>query len=160
MSNIFPSMPTIRQVETVQTTFELVCDNTATFAASFYDHLLRLDPSVRARFRRDITEGGQMLMCVVSIAVEGLNDLSQIMPVIRDLGRWHVGYTEEFARCRSVGPALLLALGEVLKAAFTGEVAAAWSQAYTHFSELLLAEIHPPDTAQVIAIRWVDAIYA
>lgn len=160
MLNITPAPLSLRDVETVQYTFDLIRDDALTFVARFYAHLLRLDPTLWPRFRRDVNERGQMLMCVVSVAVEGLNDLGQFMPMLQDLGQWHTGYTEQFARCDSVGVALLLALDEVLGAAFTREVAEAWGRAYTHFADTLLAELYAPDTAQMIAMRWIDGYCA
>jgi hemoglobin-like flavoprotein len=156
MLNLAPAVLSLRDVETVQYTFDLIRDNTLTFVASFYAHLLRLDPTLWPRFRRDVNKRGQMLMCVISVAVEGLNDLSDFMPMLHDLGERHKGYTEQFARCDSVGAALLLAIEEVLGTAFTREVGEAWNRTYTHFADTLLSELCAPDTAQVIAIRWVD----
>ena len=76
--------------------FGLVQPIAETAADLFYTHLFELDPSLRALFKGDMVEQGKKLMTTLKIAVDGLDDLDRLVPVVRVLGLRHLESGESF----------------------------------------------------------------
>jgi hemoglobin-like flavoprotein len=100
-------------------------------AALFYDRLFTLDPSLKPLFAGDLNEQGRKLMAMIGTAVTNLGKLETILPAVQDLGRRHVTYGVPPASYDTVAAALLWTLGQGLGEAFTSQVEAAWTEAYT-----------------------------
>ncbi len=100
-------------------------------AAAFYDRLFKLDPQLQRLFRGDMHAQGRKLMQMIGAALRGLDELDQLLPVVRGLGARHASYGTVAAHYGIVGSALLWALGEQLDQEFTPEVEAAWTEFYT-----------------------------
>lgn len=121
----------------VQDSWEHVAPITETAAEIFYGRLFELDPTLRPLFAKaDMRAQGKMLMRMLAGAVQGLNDLDQLVPTVENLGRRHVNYGVKDAHYDTVGAALLWTLEQGLGEAFTPEVREAWTEAY-----LMLATI-------------------
>jgi hemoglobin-like flavoprotein len=73
----------------------------------------------------------RMLMSVLATAINGLDDLDALVPVVESLGRRHVGYGVKDEHYDTVGQALLDTLQQGLGDDFTPEVRAAWAEVYT-----------------------------
>jgi hemoglobin-like flavoprotein len=125
------------QVLLVQQTFVKVAPVADQAAAMFYKRLFELDPSARALFKIDLTEQGKKLMQMIGIAVAGLSKPESIKAAVEDLGRRHVGYGVTDAQYDTVGAALLWTLGQGLGPAFTKDVEAAWTEAYTLLATIM-----------------------
>ena len=67
---------------------------------------------------------------MIGVAVASLDRIDEIVPVVRMLGRRHVGYGVEPRHYDTVGAALLWTLKHGLGTAFTPEVREAWTAAY------------------------------
>ena len=91
----------------VQQTFASIAPIADDAAQLFYRRLFELDPSLQAMFRGDMTEQRRKLMNMIGAAVKGLDRLEQLVPVVQDLGRKHVGYGVEDRHYDTVGAALL-----------------------------------------------------
>jgi hemoglobin-like flavoprotein len=128
---------TNEQVLLVQQTFAKVAPIADQAAALFYKRLFETDPSARALFKTDMTEQGKRLMQMIGIAVAGLSKPESIKAAVEDLGRRHVGYGVTDAQYDTVGAALLWTLGQGLGPAFTKEVEAAWTEAYTLLATIM-----------------------
>jgi hemoglobin-like flavoprotein len=102
-----------------------------TAAALFYGRLFELDPSLRPLFRGDMEEQGRKLMQMITVVVRGLDRLDQLVPAVEALGRRHAGYGVSDEHYGTVAVALLWTLEQGLGDAFTPEVLAAWTEAYT-----------------------------
>ncbi len=61
-------------------------------ARLFYDELFELDPEVRPLFTSDMEEQGRKLMQIITVAVQGLDDLEQTLHAVRGLGRRYADY--------------------------------------------------------------------
>jgi len=81
-------------------------------------------------FKGDMVEQGQKLMRMISIAVDNLDKLDDIVPAVQDLGVKHLEYGVKNSDYDKVGEALLWTLGQGLGEAFTTEVMAAWTDVY------------------------------
>jgi hemoglobin-like flavoprotein len=120
----------IDQIALVEQSFDQVKPIAPLAAAMFYERLFELDPSLRPLFRGDLARQGQMLMAMIAGAVNGLRNIPQLTPVLRQLGARHVAYGVEDAHYATVGKALLWTLEQGLGDAFTPEVREAWTIAY------------------------------
>ena len=97
----------------------------------FYGRLFELDPTLKPLFKGDMTEQGRTLMTMIGTAVANLNKLDAIVPAVQDLGRRHKDYGVLPEHYGTVATALLWTLGQGLGDAFTPQVEAAWTEAYT-----------------------------
>lgn len=128
---------TAEQKRLVQQTFAVVEKIAEPAAELFYYRLFKLDPSVKALFKGDMKEQGRKLMTTLKIAVKGLDHLDKIVPVVQELGRRHVKYGVKEAHYDTVGEALIWALSEGLKDAFTPDVKSAWLAVYTVLADTM-----------------------
>ncbi len=123
-------MVTNTQKVLVQESFAAVMPIADDAAALFYRRLFELDPSLQRMFKGDMTEQRRKLMQMLTAAVKGLDRLDQLVPVVEELGRRHVGYGVADAHYDTVGAALLWTLEKGLGNAFTPEVKDAWIAVY------------------------------
>ncbi|MGY9004770.1 MAG: methyl-accepting chemotaxis protein [Alphaproteobacteria bacterium] len=122
----------------VQKTFKMVEPIAETAADLFYTHLFELDPSLRALFKGDMVEQGKKLMTTLKIAVDGLDDLDRLVPVVRVLGLRHLESGVKEAHYATVGAALLWTLEQGLGDAYTPAVKNAWANVYGVLSETMI----------------------
>lgn len=118
------------QIDLVQDTFKLVVPIKVLAAQIFYDRLFELDPDLEPLFTGDMVEQGEKLMSALATVVGGLKSWERVEPVVRELGRRHVGYGVKAEHYETVGAALLWTLGQGLGDAFTDDVKSAWTSAY------------------------------
>lgn len=114
----------------VQKTFEMVAPIAEVAAGLFYGRLFEVDPSLKPLFRGDIKDQGKKLMATIKIAVQSLDRLEQLVPVVQALGRRHLAYGVRDEHYDTVGGALLWTLEKGLGDAFTPEVKEAWAIVY------------------------------
>ena len=114
----------------VQTTFAKVVPIADTAAELFYGQLFTLDPALKPLFKSDIKEQGQKLMKMIGAAVNGLDNLPALVPVVQDLGKRHVPYGVKVEHYDTVGSALLWTLEKGLGPDFTPAVKDAWATVY------------------------------
>ncbi len=118
------------QISLVQNSWSNVLPISEKAAELFYGRLFEIDPSTKVLFKGDMKEQGRKLMNMITAAVNGLNDLDGLVPVVQDLGRRHGGYGVQEKHYGSVASALLWTLEQGLGAAFTPEVKNAWTETY------------------------------
>ena len=138
---------TADEIALVRDSFAKVVPIAETAAGLFYGRLFETTPEVKPLFRGDMTEQGRKLMVTLAVVVKGLDNLPAIVPVAEALARRHVDYGVLPEHYASVGVALLWTLGQGLGEAFTPEVEAAWTQAYTTLSGVMVAAAYPPASA-------------
>jgi hemoglobin-like flavoprotein len=123
-------MITPQQKELVQKTWVMVVPIADTAAELFYGRLFELEPEYRKMFKNDMTEQGKKLMKTINIAVEALDDVEPLVPVLKQMGADHAGYGVQERDYNVVGAALLWTLEKGLGDAFTDEVKNAWGAVY------------------------------
>jgi len=123
-------MPTLTQIELVQSTFAIIAPIADDAAALFYRRLFEIDPELRQMFKSDPAEQRRKLMQMLTAAVKGLPRLDRLIPVVEDLGRRHAGYGVRDEHYDTVGAALLWTLEKGLGSAFTPDVREAWTTVY------------------------------
>jgi len=124
-------MVTLRQIELVQGTFDVIAPIADDAAALFYRRLFEIDPTLRAMFKGEMAEQRRKLMQMLTAAVKGLPRLDRLVPVVEALGRRHAAYGVVDDHYDTVGAALLWTLEKGLGDAFTAEAREAWSTVYT-----------------------------
>ncbi len=125
------------QIALVQWTWKQVTPIADTAAKLFFGRLFELDPSVKPMFKGEPVEQGRKLMKAIDAAVNGLQHLDRLVPVLRGLGARHVGYGVRDEHYATVGEALLWTLKQGLGVAFTHEVHDAWAAAYELLSGVM-----------------------
>ena len=123
-------MITPQQKELLQKTWTMVVPIADTAAELFYGRLFELEPEYRSMFKNDMSEPGQMLMKTINIAVEALDDVEPLIPVLKQMGADHAGYGVKDRDYNVVGAALLWTLEQGLGDAFNDEVKYAWGAVY------------------------------
>lgn len=118
------------EIQIVRSTWSQVEPISDTAATLFYNRLFELDPALRPMFSPDLTDQKKKLMQTLSFAVGGLSNIEGLLPVVRQLGKRHVGYGVTDAHYDTVGAALLWTLEKGLGASWTPEAKAAWSTVY------------------------------
>ena len=68
---------------------------------------------------------------MITVAVNGLDNLDEIVPAVQVLGIRHAGYGVVDVHYETVGAALLWTLEQGLGEAFTPEVKEAWTTIYS-----------------------------
>ena len=125
---------TNEQIKLVQDSFRQVAPIAETAAQLFYARLFELDPDLELLFKGNLSEQGRKLMQMLGLAVNSLDRMDQLLPVVRSLGTRHVSYGVRDKDYDTVGQALLWTLRKGLGDAFTPEVKEAWATTYTVLS--------------------------
>ena len=116
-------------------------------AELFYNRLFELDPSLRLLFTSDMTEQGRKLMGMITVAVNDLDRLDEIIPAVRALGKKHSGYGVTDDHYDTVATALLWTLERGLRDAFTVDTRNAWIKTYTLLSTTMKEAAAQPAAA-------------
>jgi nitric oxide dioxygenase len=130
------------QTKLVQQSFAKVAPISDQAATIFYNRLFEVAPQVKAMFPENMTEQRKKLMATLAVVVNGLSDLPSILPAASALAIRHVSYGARREHYPVVGAALLYTLEQGLGAAWTPEVAAAWTAAYDTLSSYMMAEAY------------------
>jgi|SRR5215470_16509503 len=133
---------TPEQVTLIQQSFAKVRPIADQAATLFYGRLFEIAPASKALFKGDLAEQGRKLMATLGVVVNGLSDLPSVLPAASALAKKHVGYGVKADDYAPVGAALLWTLERGLGAAWTPQLAAAWTAAYTTLSGFMIAEAY------------------
>ena len=114
----------------ISDSFNAVRPNADQAAALFYERLFTLDPALRPLFQGDMRHQRKKLMDMLTVAVESLDRLDNLVPVLWQLGKRHGGYGVQDSHYDTVGAALLWALEQELGPAFTPAHKQAWADVY------------------------------
>ena len=127
-------------VDLVQASFEKVKPIADTAAGLFYGRLFEIAPEVRPLFKGDMAEQRRKLVATLAVVVAGLHSLPTILPAVSALAQRHADYGVTADHYGTVGEALLWTLERGLGPAWTPQVAAAWTSAYTTLSDFMIRE--------------------
>jgi hemoglobin-like flavoprotein len=128
------------QVKLVQESFSKLAPISDQAAVIFYDRLFEVAPQVKAMFPADLTEQRKKLMTTLAVVANGLGNLEAVLPAASALAKRHVSYGAKAEHYPVVGGALLRTLEKGLGAAWTTDVAAAWTAAYGTLSGYMISE--------------------
>ena len=146
---------TNEQIKLVQDSFMQVAPIAETAAQLFYARLFELDPDLELLFKGNLTEQGRKLMQMLALAVNSLDRMEQLLPVVRSLGARHVSYGVRDRDYDTVGQALLWTLQKGLGPAFTPDVEAAWSNVYATLASAMQSGTETPVGAVATLVETV-----
>ena len=141
---------TNEQIKLVQDSFRQVAPIADTAAELFYARLFELDPDLELLFKGNLSEQGRKLMQMLGLAVNSLDRMEQLLPVVRSLGTRHVSYGVRDRDYDTVGQALMWTLRKGLGQAFTPDVEAAWSDVYATLASAMQTGSETP--AEAVAV--------
>jgi hemoglobin-like flavoprotein len=118
------------QVKLVQESWKHVLPIKDEAAQMFYGRLFELDPGLQVLFKGEMSEQRRKLMAMIGVAVNSLDRVDKLLPVLQELGRKHGDYGVEPKHYDTVGTALLWTLEKGLGPQFTTDVRAAWTETY------------------------------
>jgi hemoglobin-like flavoprotein len=130
------------QITLVQQSFAKVAPISDQAAVMFYGRLFEIAPQVKELFPTDLTEQRRKLMATLAIVVNGLASLESILPAASALATRHVAYGAKPEHYPVVGSALLWTLEKGLGAAWTKDVAEAWTAAYARLSGFMINQAY------------------
>ena len=130
-------MITPQQKQLVQNTWASVVPIADQAAELFYGRLFELDPAVKPLFKGAMKEQGAKLMKTIGIAVDALDDVAPLVPVLKQMGAAHAGYGVKDGDYDTVAAALLWTLEKGLGDAFNDEVKNAWAAVYTVLADTM-----------------------
>ena len=136
------------QVALVQDSFAKVVPIADQAAEIFYGRLFEIAPEVKPLFKGDMAKQRRALMGTLAVVVNGLSDLPSVLPAASALAKKHVTYGVKAEHYLLVGMALLWTLEKGLGAAWTPEVADAWSEAYGVLSGFMVSEAYGQQAAE------------
>ena len=132
-------MFTEREIEIVRSTWAPVSKDPDTAAALFYGRLFETAPAVKPLFSSDMKEQGRKLMQMISIAVNNMDRVDEIVPALIELGERHDTYGALPEHYPVVGDVLLETLAKALGADFTEEARQAWSKTYSTLAAVMIS---------------------
>mgnify|MGYP000131100923 CR=1 FL=1 len=134
---------TQRQKLLIQESFLKVEPIADVAADIFYKKLFEYDPSLKALFKGDMKKQGVMLMSTLKVAVKGLDNLEELVPVLQKLAIKHLDYGVKVEDYTPVGNALIFALKTGLADAFTEELKNAWIAVYKVIANVMREAAYP-----------------
>jgi hemoglobin-like flavoprotein len=140
-------MFTLTQKRLVQESFARVATIADEASVLFYRRLFELDPPLQQVFCGNIAEQPKKLMQMLTTVVKGLDNLDQLGPAIRELGRRHAMYGVIDVDYERVGAALLWTLEKTLGPAFTPETREAWVAIYGLVATAMMQGAREPAVA-------------
>ncbi len=121
---------TPRQKALVQSSFASVEPIADDAAKIFYDKLFDYDPNLKRMFKSDMKTQGRKLMSTLKVAIKGLDDLDNLVPVLENIAVQHLSYGVKAKDYTTVGNALLYALKVGLGSEWNPELRQAWIDTY------------------------------
>ena len=122
----------------VQQTWQQVVPIADTAARVFYNRLFEIDPQLRVMFDGvEMKSQRRKLIQALAMAVDRLDRIEELVPVIEALGRRHATYGVSDAHYETVGAALIWTLEKGLGKAWSEEVKAAWTEVYVLLSKVM-----------------------
>jgi hemoglobin-like flavoprotein len=118
--------------------FAMVGEKGEDVAAFFYADLFGRNPGLRGLFPAEMSRQHQKLLDALAHIVSQVDDASQLIPFLQDLGRRHVVYGVGREHYAEVGSSLLATLEHFSGPAWTEELRQDWATAYGVVSQVMV----------------------
>lgn len=112
---------------------------TVDLGTRFYETLFEAAPSLSSLFRENQADQIMRFVEVLAHVVSNLRATEKITPILRDLGRRHLGYGVTPAHYQTFKLALLKTLQAELEAKWTPDVARAWDRTFDGVARQMIA---------------------
>jgi hemoglobin-like flavoprotein len=140
---------TPKQQELVRTSFEMILPQQEKLAEFLYQELFRMEPKSTVLFRGNMEEQRAKLLRMLRLAVENIDNPSELQPMLYNLGMIHQSFGIEPHHFISFGQALVFGLKNVLNERFTPEMEDAWKDAYHYFILMMTNFPHSDEGVQL-----------
>jgi len=131
------------KIHLIRASFSLVAPASQTVGLIFYRNLFSLDPTLKALFPEDLSQQSAKLMQMLGAAVNSLDKLDDLVPVVQQLAKRHVKYGVTPQHYQTVGAALQNTLVEGLGDDLSAEAFIAWKELYLLLSQTMIAAAYP-----------------
>jgi len=131
------------KITLIRESFALVLPASQAVGLIFYRNLFALDPKLKLLFPEDLSQQSTKLMQMLSAAVNSLDKLDDLVPVVQQLAKRHVKYGVTPQHYQTVGAALLNTLVEGLGDDLSAEAFIAWKELYLLLSQTMIAAAYP-----------------
>ena len=126
-------------VETLESSFDLVAPQGNELVARFYTRLFETAPEVKPLFDRvDMARQQQSLLNTLVVLRESLRDLSEVIPDLEDLGARHAGWGVRAEHYPPVISCLVATMAEVGGSDWKPEYSSAWTEACETVRDVML----------------------
>jgi methyl-accepting chemotaxis protein len=115
----------------LKVSLDVVAPRADQLIASFYDRLFAAHPEVRPMFPAIMDTQHERLLKAVIALVTHYENPDALLPALTAMGARHAGYGVQLEHYGAVAEALLATLREYAGDAWTPEIEAAWTNAYT-----------------------------
>lgn len=132
-----------KTIDIIKATVPALREHGITITTRFYERMFEKNPEVAPLFdmaRQRNGEQPKALALAVLGAAENIENLSVIMPLVKNIGARHVAAGVKPEHYPIVGANLLAAIKEVLGDAATDEIITAWEKAYGVLAEIFIEE--------------------
>jgi methyl-accepting chemotaxis protein len=127
-------------LESLETTFDLVAPRGDELTDIFYARLFEAAPSVRPLFdATDLRRQKAMLLGTLVLLRNSLRNLDAMVPKLRALGARHVAYGVEPAHYVVVGEVLIASMAQIAGDAWRPEHELAWAAALAVVADVMLS---------------------
>lgn len=127
------------EIQLVRETWTAASADPDAAAALFYGKLFEAAPAVKPLFSSDMSVQGRKLMQMISIAVNNMEQIEDIVPALVDLGAKHVDYGAAPEHYPVVGEILIDTLKTALGDEFTKDAEEAWQRTYSALASVMLS---------------------
>ena len=118
-------------LESLETSFDLVAPRADELMDTFYARLFAAAPAVKPLFAgTDLRRQKAMLLGILVLLRKSLRDLDAIVPKLRELGARHVAYGAEPGHYAVVGQVLIGSMAEIAGDAWRPQYGEAWAAAF------------------------------
>jgi methyl-accepting chemotaxis protein len=125
-------------VETLESSFELIAPQGETLVKRFYEVLFNRYPAVIPLFKNTTPDKQQAkLLGSLQLVVENLRDPDLLATVLTEMGVRHQAYGAEPAHYQAVNSTLLDVMQEIAGLAWTDQIQSAWTQALNLIAKVM-----------------------
>jgi class 3 adenylate cyclase/hemoglobin-like flavoprotein len=129
----------VSQIKNLKTDLSQVDAAGEDFARRFYNHLFKIDPSLKDYFEGvDMSSQGAMVLQAVRIAINGLENPEVVRPTLESLGKRHVSYGVVSDHYSVAVEAFVRALKETLGASFTAKKERVWKDMLSTITSVMI----------------------
>jgi hemoglobin-like flavoprotein len=123
----------------VRSSWPAIATRDEALTVRFYEVMFEIDESAARLFASvDMASQRAKLFASLTVIVDALDDLDQLLPAVAELGRRHATYGVQRRHFDVVGQSLGLAIERVLGDDFTPAVREAWAEAYALVSAVMM----------------------
>ena len=126
------------EIQSIRESIEYIPGGFETLSNKFYEILFAECPEVKRLFIDHVSNQAMKFAQMFKILTGHLDDMQQLLPALRALGKRHHNYGVEEEHYAVVGTALMSALEELHGDRFEADKRAAWARTYSLISTIML----------------------